>query len=134
MSLKLDLQLIRKIFAYLFLHFTLYFSQFMIRTFAILSYFFIIILNNLEGQTCHKHILNKYRRWHQVLQFQIENPLQSLHAQGTKFGQFAQQTTKVMRFLLCISIVGDVIAKTANDLHLKLLHLFGFSQAVTFCK
>lgn len=64
----------------------------------------------LERQTRHKHVLDERRCRHQILQLQIEDALQSLHAERPELGQLAQQPAEVVRLPLGVRIVGDVIA------------------------
>lgn len=87
----------------------------------------------LEGQARHEHVLDERRRGHKVLQLEVEDALQALHAQGPELGQLAQQPRQVVVLLLGLRVVRHVVLERADDLHLQLLHLVGLLEAVALC-
>lgn len=86
----------------------------------------------LEGQTGQEHVLDQGRCRYEILQLEIEYPLQSLDAERPELGQLAEQPAKVVRFALRLRVVRDVIAQAADDLHLQLLDLFRLPETVAF--
>lgn len=88
----------------------------------------------LEGQARDEHLLDERRRRHQVLQLQVEDALQALHAQGAQLRQLAQQPAEVVGLALGLRVVGHVVAERGDYLHLELLHLVGLLQTVALWK
>lgn len=87
-----------------------------------------------ERQAGDEHVLDERRRGHQVLELQVEYPLQPLHAQRTQLRQFGQQPGEVVRLALRVRrAVRDVLPQRVDDLHLDLFRLLGLPEPVPFC-
>lgn len=86
----------------------------------------------LEGQAGREDVLDQRGCGNKVLQPEVEDALQSLDAKRPQFGQLCEDATEVVSLLLCFVVVGDVIAKGSDDLHLHLLHPLRLFEAVAF--
>ena len=88
----------------------------------------------LEGDARRKHFFDEWWGWHQVLQFKVEDPLESLHAEWPQGGQAIQNACEVLLFLLRIWVVGHVIFQWTDHFVLEVLNFLWIGQAMTFCK
>lgn len=68
------------------------------------------ILLILERQASDEHLLYKRRRWYQVFELQIEDPLQASNAQRPQLRQLSQQPAEVVGFALGLCIISHVVA------------------------
>jgi hypothetical protein len=68
----------------------------------------------LERQAGDEHVLDEGRSRNQILELQVEDPLQALDAERSQLGQLAQQPAEVVRLALRLRVVGDVIAQAVN--------------------
>lgn len=94
---------------------------------------FSFVFECLERQAGNEHVFNERRSRNQVFKLQVEDPLKTLNAERSQLGQFAEQTTKVMRLALCFGVVCDMIAQAINYFELKLFHFFRLFQPMTLC-
>lgn len=68
----------------------------------------------LERQAGDEHVLDERRSRNEVLELQVEDPLQALNAERSQLGQLAQQPAEVVRLALRFRVVGDVIPQAVN--------------------
>jgi len=70
--------------------------------------------DSLERDAGGEHSLNERWSRHQTLQFEIEDPLERLHAERAQLRQLVEHTAKKLRLSLGVRVVGGMIAQTAD--------------------
>ena len=81
-----------------------------------------------------EHLLYERGRRHEVLQLQVEDPLEPHDAERSEGGQSVQNPGEVLLLLLGVRVVGHVILERVDHLVLEILNPFRISQAVAFWK
>ena len=79
-----------------------------------------------------EHLLYQWRRRNPLLDLQVEDPLQPLHAQGPERGQAVEDPGEVLLLLLRVRVVRHVVLQRVDHLVLQVLHLLRVGQAVPF--
>lgn len=89
-----------------------------------------------EGQAGAEHVLDEWRRGHQVLELEIEDALQALHGQRAQLRQRAQHAAEVRRTATTASAAAawHVCTQTSYYLHLQLLHTVRLLETVSICR
>ena len=87
----------------------------------------------LEGDTGGKHLLDEWRRRNEILQLEVEDPLEPLDAERPQGRESVQDPGEILlALLLRVRIVGHVIFERADDAALKTFDLLWFLETVTF--
>ena len=91
---------------------------------------FLVFLSS-EGDAGGEHSLYERRGGHEVLQLEIEDPLESLHTQRPQLGQFVQDPTEVVRLSLGVRVVGHMVSQRIYYFRLQIFHRCGVGETVT---
>ena len=81
-----------------------------------------------------EHLLYERRRGDEILQLEVEDPLQSLDGERPEGGQPVQDAREVLRLLLGLGVVRHVVLQGVDHLVLEVFHALRVGQAVAFWK
>lgn len=86
-----------------------------------------------EWQRVHENFIHNWWGWNQVFQFEIEDSLETLSAQGSQLGKLAQESGQVVGPNDFRGTRGDVISETRDQAVLEVLDPFGLFQTMSIC-
>ena len=88
-----------------------------------------------ERDARSEHLLDQGRRRDQVLQLEVEDPLETLNTERPQGRKSIQNSGEILLPLfLGLRVVGDVVLERADDSTLEPFNLLWFFQTVTFWK